>query len=309
MPSVQVKRGTRAQLETAKAASGLLAGEPYLITDEARLAVGTAANAYSDAALKSEVDAKLPLIANQIEIGAALVDDDVVAVYDASATAHRKSLMSRVWTYISGKITGAISGVLTSNLTASLALVSDGSGKLAASSVTSTELGYLSGVTSAIQTQLNAKAPTVNPVFPGAVNSCGVIYNLYYHNGGWRYINGANPYYNSYALLNDSGRVYFCIAPQGTGNPDDLAPVSIAFSINPATGAVYIATLVDDASGAKLQVAGSVSLWYGGVYKVNNKQVVGARGASVADATNSTDVITQLNALLSRLRTHGLIET
>ncbi len=43
-------------------------------------------------------------------------------------------------------------------LTASRALASDGSGVITASSVTSTELGYLSGVTSAIQTQLGDKA-------------------------------------------------------------------------------------------------------------------------------------------------------
>lgn len=42
-------------------------------------------------------------------------------------------------------------------LTASRAVVSDGAGKVAASAATSTEVGHLSGVTSAIQTQLNAK--------------------------------------------------------------------------------------------------------------------------------------------------------
>ena len=44
----------------------------------------------------------------------------------------------------------------------------------------------------------------------------------------------------------------------------------------------------------------------------NNVQVVGAQGAAVADATNSSDVITQFNLLLSRLRSttgHGLIAT
>jgi len=45
-------------------------------------------------------------------------------------------------------------------VTASRALVSDGSGVASASSVTATELGYLSGVTSAIQTQLGTKANT-----------------------------------------------------------------------------------------------------------------------------------------------------
>jgi hypothetical protein len=47
----------------------------------------------------------------------------------------------------------------------------------------------------------------------------------------------------------------------------------------------------------------------GGVYKVGANQVVGAQGAAVADATDATTVITQLNTLLSRLRTHGLIST
>lgn len=55
-------------------------------------------------------------------------------------------------------ITGAATTITSNNLTASRVLVSDANGKVAASSVTSTELGYLSGVTSSIQTQLNAKA-------------------------------------------------------------------------------------------------------------------------------------------------------
>jgi len=54
-------------------------------------------------------------------------------------------------------ITGAATTIVSSNLTASRVLVSDGSGKVATNAVTSTELGYLSGVTSAIQTQLNSK--------------------------------------------------------------------------------------------------------------------------------------------------------
>lgn len=56
-------------------------------------------------------------------------------------------------------ITGAASTVTSSNLTASRALESNGSGKIATSAITSTELGYVSGVTSAIQTQLNNRQP------------------------------------------------------------------------------------------------------------------------------------------------------
>jgi len=66
---------------------------------------------------------------------------------------------SAIQTQLNGKqatITGAATTIDTENLTVSRALVSDGSGKVAVSDVTSTELGYLDGVTSAIQTQLNS---------------------------------------------------------------------------------------------------------------------------------------------------------
>ncbi|MBL9085263.1 MAG: hypothetical protein JNK76_25885, partial [Planctomycetales bacterium] len=52
-------------------------------------------------------------------------------------------------------------------LTASRAVVTNGSGALAAATTTATEIGYLNGVTSAIQTQLNAKAPLASPTFTG----------------------------------------------------------------------------------------------------------------------------------------------
>lgn len=54
MPSLTHKRGTRAQIDAAASANGLRNGEVYLITDEARLTVGTAANAHSPLAKQSE---------------------------------------------------------------------------------------------------------------------------------------------------------------------------------------------------------------------------------------------------------------
>lgn len=57
-------------------------------------------------------------------------------------------------------ITGAASTITDSNLTTNRAVISNASGKVAVSNVTSTELGYLSGVTSGVQTQLNNKAST-----------------------------------------------------------------------------------------------------------------------------------------------------
>ena len=72
---------------------------------------------------------------------------------------------------ISGKqdtITGAATTITSDNLTANRALISNGSGKVAVSAITSTELGYLDNVTSNIQTQLDnkvAKVATANKVY------------------------------------------------------------------------------------------------------------------------------------------------
>lgn len=78
-----------------------------------------------------------------------------------------KPISTAAQTALNGKqatITGAATTITGSNLAASRALVSNSSGKVAVSSVTSTELGYLSGVTSSIQTQLNGKQAIVGVV-------------------------------------------------------------------------------------------------------------------------------------------------
>lgn len=55
MANVRIKRGTRAQIEAAAAGGTLADGEPYLITDEGRIAVGTGTGAFSAMAKQSEV--------------------------------------------------------------------------------------------------------------------------------------------------------------------------------------------------------------------------------------------------------------
>ena len=73
------------------------------------------------------------------------------------------------WNGKQDKITGAATTITDDNLTANRALVSNSSGKVAVSTVTSTEFGYLDGVTSNVQTQLNGKQPkiTVNGIIQG----------------------------------------------------------------------------------------------------------------------------------------------
>lgn len=58
-------------------------------------------------------------------------------------------------------ITGGATTITTTNLSADKALVSDNNGKVAASTVTATELGRLSGVEGSVQGQLNSKQDTL----------------------------------------------------------------------------------------------------------------------------------------------------
>lgn len=60
--TIQIKRGTRAQIEAAKAAGQLKDGEPYLITDENRLAVGISSSGYSSfAKIEELIDEKVAI--------------------------------------------------------------------------------------------------------------------------------------------------------------------------------------------------------------------------------------------------------
>ena len=58
-----------------------------------------------------------------------------------------------------------------SAITASRALISDANGIPTHATTTATEIGYVNGVTSAIQTQLNAKAPLASPTFSGTITT------------------------------------------------------------------------------------------------------------------------------------------
>jgi len=107
-----------------------------------------------------------------VTAGADLAATDLPSAIDATKIADGSvtntefqyigGLTSDAQTQLNGKqatITGAATTIDDADLTASRALVSDGSGKVAVSDVTSTELGYLDGVTSAVQTQVDSKTP------------------------------------------------------------------------------------------------------------------------------------------------------
>ena len=70
-------------------------------------------------------------------------------------------------------ITGAATTIATDDLTVSRALTSNGSGKVEVSAVTSTELGYLDGVSSNIQNQLNAISSSAD-INGGAIDGAAI---------------------------------------------------------------------------------------------------------------------------------------
>lgn len=143
---------------------------------------------------------------------------DLIDEIDASTSGDYTSLQQAVnnLTSLVNKkqniITGAATTIDTENLTVNRALVSDASGKVAVSAVTGTELGYLDGVTSNVQTQLNSKAASghthnyAGSTTPGGVANSAVFltseeltnedlndYNFV--NMGANYIDGAKYYY------------------------------------------------------------------------------------------------------------------
>jgi len=97
----------------------------------------------------------------------ALVSDgsgDVsVSAVTSTEVGYLDGVSSNIQTQLDAKqatITGSATTIDTESLTASRAVISNSSQKIAVSDVTSTELGYLDGVSSAIQTQLDTKATT-----------------------------------------------------------------------------------------------------------------------------------------------------
>ena len=115
------------------------------------------------------------------------------------------------WNGKQDKITGAATTITDDNLTANRALISNSSGKVAVSAVTSTELGYLDGVTSNVQTQLNGKQGNNDEIqglrLTGGLNSIGsmtqsVAINPAINGAGFAYKAGAivKIYYDGYEM-------------------------------------------------------------------------------------------------------------
>lgn len=87
MAAIRIKRGTRAQLNTAAGLSELAAGEPYLITDENAVAVGLTATTYQVYALETHAAQHLSAGADAIKLDDLAAPDDNTDL-NVSSSAH-----------------------------------------------------------------------------------------------------------------------------------------------------------------------------------------------------------------------------
>lgn len=194
----------------------------------------------SDYYNKSEVNALIAPFATTSDLNAALL-----LKVDKSTTVNGKTLSGNIVIEQSdipglvaalaakqNTVTGAASTVVDNNLTANRAVISNGSGKIAASPVTANELSYLGGVTSSVQAQLNDKIAITqkganNGVAP--LNSSGKIPAQYVDVTTMEYMGTWNASTNV-PVLSDatgSGGQYYRVTVGGTRN---LGSGSITFT-------------------------------------------------------------------------------
>ena len=169
--NIDIRTGTGAvskikfYCESSNAHAQTLQAAPHSASSSAVLVLPTA----SGTLIGTGDTGTLPLVALDIDggtdINAALVDADLIIVDDGAGGTNRKATLSRVATYIEGGISGDItissgtaaigSGVIVNaDVNASAAIDAT---KIHDGSISNTEFGHLNGVSSNIQTQLDAK--------------------------------------------------------------------------------------------------------------------------------------------------------
>lgn len=130
-------------------------------TATAAQSTATAAQTAADAAQSTATAAGTAAAAAASAATAAQSTADSKAAIDDTAAAATTTYSSeKIETELNKKqdtITGAATTIVDSNLTTNRALISNSTGKVDTSPITGTELGYLSGVSSNIQSQLNNK--------------------------------------------------------------------------------------------------------------------------------------------------------
>ena len=159
-----------------------------------------------------------------------------------------------------------------------------------------TALGYntlQSNTTGDRNTALGVAALQFNTT--GNRNTALGVYALYSNTTG----------YLNTALGSDAGRFTSAAAANATSTNSVYLGYDTRSSASGNTNETVIgASAVGNGSNTVTLGNTSVTGWYMGATKL-----IGVRGAAVANATGTGDIVAQFNTLLARLRSHGLIAT
>ena len=174
-------------------------------------------------------------------------------------------------------ITGAASTITTSNLTPSTALVSNGGGKVASSAVTTTELGRLVGVTSDIQTQLNAKQGTLTLTTTGtsgAATLVGSTLNIPNYTNGTVNVYVKNS--TTYSSVGTANQILTSLLiPANTFTTGDVLRISARFKKSAANNSSQASILIN----TSVSTTGAIT-WKGNTF-TTTQLAIGAQGTGV----------------------------
>nr|DAI00996.1 MAG TPA: hyaluronidase [Caudoviricetes sp.] len=257
----------------------LLDGEIVIVdTDagEVRYKVGDGTKKYSqlpfsDESIKNSIPTKTSQLENDLEY---------ITIVEATTVLNNYTTKNELNAAVSDKqdaITGAATTITAENLTANRALVSDSTGKVAVSIVTSTELGYIDGVTSNVQSQIDGKVNKSGDTMTGTltVGSASLQTNGYV-TGTWLKTTADTALSSTptkIAVIND-GWVYTRTPAQiksdiGLSNVDNVKQYSSTnpppypvTSVNGKTGAVTVSTTKVVMQSAKPTGLSTGDFWY-----------------------------------------------
>ena len=214
-------------------------------------------------------------------------------------------------------ITGGATTIISTDLTNSRALVSNSSGKVAVSTVTSTELGYLDGVTSNIQTQIDSLQPAEHSTEFTVTVATKTSSHPYYGSGstsGYK-IDGIE----SPVIEFKSGYTYKFDQSDGSniGHPirfyldaDKTTEYTTSVSSNGSAGnsGAYVQIIVGDSTPTKLfyQCANHVYMGYYSVVELASTGVTNTEFGYLNDVTSA--IQSQIDSKQAAL-TFGISDT
>ena len=155
-------------------------------------------------AIQTQINGKQATVANVSDVEIGYLDGVTSAIQtqmDAKAPLASPTFTGTV-TLPSGTVTSTMildGTIANADINASAAI--DWTKLGISSTVSSTEIGYVDGVTSAIQTQLDAKSPLASPTFTGTVNAAALILS------GDLTVNGTTTTINSTTLAVDDKNI------------------------------------------------------------------------------------------------------